>query len=134
MNNLFYYLFKLIHLIFTLFIIVTPFTNSNYFLLLHLVFVPFLLVHWIFNDNTCAITTVERIVKKRMLGDKYIDDEDCFTCQIIEPVFDLRKNYFEEYEKFLYFISTTLWLITIYKIYKKKTSGEIKSWYDMFKV
>ncbi len=66
MNNLFYYLFKLIHLIFTLFIIVTPFTNSNYFLLLHLVFVPFLLVHWIFNDNTCAITTVERIVKKRM--------------------------------------------------------------------
>ncbi len=128
-----HYLFKLIHLIFTLFILVTPFTNSNYFLLLHMVFVPFLMIHWIFNDNTCAITTAERIIKKRILGDKYVDDEDCFTCQIIEPVFDLRKNY-EDYATFLYFFSTSLWLMSVYKLYKKRTEGTIKSWHDLFKI
>ena len=129
--ELLYYLFKLIHIIFTLFILVTPFSNSNYFLLLHMVFVPFLMIHWIFNDNTCAITTAERLIKKRILKDKYIDDEDCFTCQIIEPVFDLRKNY-EQYATFLYFMSTSLWLLSAYKLYKKRKEGTIKSWHDLF--
>ena len=91
------------------------------------------MIHWIFNDNTCAITTAERIIKKRLLKERYVDDEDCFTCQIIEPVFDLRKNY-EEYATFLYFISTFLWLISVYKLYKKKQSGSIKSWHDLFQI
>ena len=59
-------IFTLLHILFLVFVLVSPFSNINYLLLLHSIFVPFMMVHWVANDNTCAITTAERLVKKNL--------------------------------------------------------------------
>jgi len=121
----------LIHVIFVLFVVGTPFIGSNYFLLLHAIFVPFMMIHWLCNDNTCCLTIVERNLRKHMSGKKKYNDEDCITCKIIEPVYDFRKNY-KTFSKIIYAITITLWLISLTRLYMKYKSGEIASFTDMF--
>ena len=53
-------LIKIIHISVIIFVILIPITNSPYLLLLHSVFIPFLLLHWVTNDNTCVLTTLEK--------------------------------------------------------------------------
>ena len=125
-------IFTLLHILFLVFVLVSPFSNINYLLLLHSIFVPFMMVHWVANDNTCAITTAERLVKKRIYNDEYNDESDCITCKLIHPVFDFRKNN-DKFTFLIYFITTLLWLITIYNLYSKYEVGEIKNWIDLFR-
>src|SRR4029079_19804711 len=94
----------LIHILFVLFIVLAPFSNSNYILILHFIFVPFMILHWILNDNTCVLTIIERNLRKKMYGEEQYDDEDCFTCRLIELVYDFKKNY-ETFSKFIYIIT-----------------------------
>jgi hypothetical protein len=54
----------LLHTLFVLFVVVTPFIDSNYFLFLHLMIVPFVMFHWVLNDNTCVLTIIERKLRK----------------------------------------------------------------------
>ena len=124
-------IFKILHIIFFTFVILGPFTNSNYILLLHSIFIPFLLVHWVFNDNTCAITTVEKIIKKSIKKEKYDKDKDCLTCKLIDPVFDFRKKNMSR-STFIYTVTIVLWLITIISLKKKIDRGEIAGWMDLF--
>jgi hypothetical protein len=124
-------IFKILHIIFFTFVILGPFTNSNYILLLHSIFIPFLLVHWVFNDNTCAITTVEKIIKKSIKKEKYDKEKDCLTCKLINPVFDFRKNNMSR-TTFIYTITIVLWLITIISLKMKINRGEIAGWMDLF--
>lgn len=124
-------IFKILHIIFFTFVILGPFTNSNYILLLHFIFIPFLLVHWVFNDNTCAITTVEKIIKKSIKKEKYDKEKDCLTCKLINPVFDFRKNNMSR-TTFIYTITIVLWLITIISLKMKINRGEIAGWMDLF--
>ena len=124
-------IFKILHIIFFTFVILGPFTNSNYILLLHSIFIPFLLVHWVFNDNTCAITTVEKIIKKSIKKEKYDKEKDCLTCKLIDPVFDFRKNNISR-STFIYTVTIVLWLITIISLKMKIDKGEIAGWMDLF--
>ena len=124
-------IFKILHIIFFTFVILGPFTNSNYILLLHSIFIPFLLVHWVFNDNTCAITTVEKIIKKSIKKEKYDKEKDCLTCKLIDPVFDFRKNNMSR-STFIYTVTIVLWLITIISLKMKIDKGEIAGWMDLF--
>ena len=64
-----------LHMLFVLFVIVVPFTSSNYLLFLHALFIPFLLFHWVLNDNTCALTIIERKLRQQISGSDKIDDE-----------------------------------------------------------
>lgn len=117
-----------IHLLFIIFILVTPFVNSNYFLLLHMITVPFLVAHWICGDNTCVLTIVERKIRG-----KPKEDKDCFTCKLIEPVYDFHKNY-EYFSKLTYLVVVCLWLISVGKLYCGYRSGAIGSFQDLFEV
>ena len=109
-------IFKILHIIFFTFVILGPFTNSNYILLLHSMFIPFLLVHWVFNDNTCAITRLKNY-KKINKKEKYDKERDCLTCKLINPVFDFRKNNMSQ--SFIYTVTIVLWIITIISLKKK---------------
>jgi hypothetical protein len=122
----------ILHMIFVLFVIVVPFTSSNYLLFLHALFIPFLLFHWILNDNTCALTIIERKLRQQISGSDKIDDE-CITCKLIEPVYDFRKNH-ETFTTIIYTITITLWLISVYKLYSGYSSGSISTWRDLFKI
>ncbi len=133
----------ILHIIFVLFVVITPFTNSTYFLMLHLIIVPFVMMHWLLNDNTCVLTVVERKLRKEVQksslpngaeqteADINAIDEECITCKLIEPVYDFRKNY-ETFSKIIYAITIALWLITVFKLVGKYRSGEIGSFKDLF--
>ncbi len=122
-------LITLLHTLFVLFVIFIPFTNMNYFLMLHAIFLPFIMLHWICNDNTCILTVVERNLRKRIYGK--VDEEDCVTCRLIEPVYDFRKNY-ATFSVIIYTITILLWLISVGKLGYKYKTGDITSFIDLF--
>lgn len=121
----------LIHILFVLFVIVAPFTNSNYILFVHAIFIPFLLIHWVCNDNTCVLTIIERKLRKQLYKD--YDEDDCITCRLVEPVYDFRKNY-KSFTVLIYAVTILLWSISFGKLAYRYKDGEIKSYKDLFEV
>lgn len=113
-----------------LFVVITPFLNSNYLLLMHAIIVPFIMIHWILNDNTCMLTTIEKHIRERMNGAP-VNTHDCFTCRLIDPIYDFKSNY-EDYSNFIYLITTALWFISLIKLTCKWRSGEINSLISLF--
>lgn len=129
---MYYFILKFIsfiHLLIVLFILIVPFLNMNYLLLLHAIIVPFIVMHWLLNNNTCALTLAERNLKKILYED--IDDDDCFTCKLIEPVYDFKKN-FESYSILIYVITIGLWLMSAGKLYYKYKTRQITNYLDLF--
>jgi hypothetical protein len=122
---------SLLHVLFVIFVVVTPFINSNYFLMMHIIFLPFMMLHWLCNDNTCVLTVVEKYLKRKLYGK--IDEEECLTCKLIEPVYDFRKNY-AQFSLIIYAITIMLWLISVGRMTYKYKSGEITSYIDLFKI
>lgn len=127
-----YFLLKfitLVHLLLVLFIIIAPFLGMNYFLLLHAIIVPFIVMHWVFNDNTCALTLLEKHLKKIVYGE--VDEDECITCQLINPVYDFKKNY-ETFSIIIYSITIGLWVISAGRLFYRYKTGSISSWPDLF--
>jgi hypothetical protein len=104
--------------------------GSNYFLLLHAITIPFIVVHWLFSDNTCFLTLVERNLRKKI--DSNYDDDNCFTCKLIEPVYDFNKNN-EDKSTFIYSVTGLLWIIAVGRLYYKYNNGEITDWRDFMR-
>lgn len=130
MKDLILRFITLLHIFFILFVIITPFTKSNYFMLLHIILVPFMMLHWIFNNNTCVLTIIERYIRKKVYGDEDMK-ENCFTCKLIEPVYDFNKNY-KSFSQIIYLITIGLWILSAGKLYCKYKSGEITNYQDLF--
>jgi len=121
-------LIMLCHYAIILCVVGIPFTSNNYLLVMHFICVPFMMGHWYMNDNTCALTMIE-IELRRKLGYN-VNKDECFTCQLIEPVYDFKANN-KEWETYLYVISTCLWLITTYKLFSMYARGEIYTMHDL---
>ena len=122
---------SLVHIIFVIFVVLTPFSNINYFLMLHAIFLPFIMLHWICNDNTCVLTVIERNLRKKIYGK--VDEEDCITCRLIEPVYDFRKDY-ATFSMIIYAITITLWLCSVGKLAYKYKTGDITDYIDLFRI
>lgn len=120
----------LLHVLFVIFVVVTPFVNSNYFLFIHSIFIPFLILHWICNDNTCVLTIIERKLRKEINKTDDVDD-DCITCKLIEPVYDFRKNY-KTFTILIYGITLLLWSISAGRLIYKYNNGTISEFKDLF--
>lgn len=121
-------LIKIIHICVILFVVIIPFTGSPYLLLLHSVFIPFLLLHWVTNDNTCVLTTLE----KHFRGIKTKEEEkECITCNLINPIFGFKKSY-SELSFYIYCITIGMWLLSISRLGWKYKTGEITKIKDLF--
>jgi hypothetical protein len=131
MNKILLYLIKILHILLVLFIIISPFLNINFILALHFIIVPFIILHWILNDNKCALTLIEKNIRNRIYGDEN-DNNDCFTCKLIEPIYDFKSDY-ETMSHIIYIITISLWIITSTKLYLKYRCGEIKS-FESFRI
>jgi hypothetical protein len=116
-------LINVLHLIVIIFIICTPFTDSNYLLLMHVIIIPFILIHWLLNNNTCSLTLAEQYIRNKTYG-VYPKDDECFTYKFISPIYDFNKNY-EAYSNFTYIITIGLWALSSYKLYDKVNTGKI---------
>lgn len=130
MNWLLLQLIVILHIIFVLFVIITPFTNYTPLLFLHAFIVPFVMLHWVMNNNMCSLTLAEKKVREHLYGTT--NSNDCFTCRVIEPVYDFAKDN-GEYSIFIYTVTTILWTISMYKLYMKVQNGEIAHLEDLGK-
>lgn len=118
---------QLIHLIIFLFIIFAPLSDNKEILFLHVIFIPLLFIHWMTNNNICAITELEMQLRKKINSNPDNSKENCFTCKIIDPVFDLNKS---EQNNVIYGTTFALWLWSLNKIllkYEKKEFASFKA-------
>jgi len=130
MSNIVANIIWFIHLIFIILVVIVPFSNSPYLLMMHSIFIPFMILHWVTNNDTCVLTTIEktaRDIKKKE------DEKDCLTCKLINPVFNFKKDN-EKSSKFIYIITITLWLFSITKLGLKYKRNEITKLKDLFEV
>lgn len=126
MNEIIGQIIHILHTILIIGVVGVPFLNMPYFLLLHSVFVPFMILHWLVNDNTCVLTTLERNITHKK-------DDECITCRLINPIFDFKKNNSNN-SKTIYIITIVLWCISTLKLYLMYKSGKLSSLNDLFQV
>ncbi len=129
MNHLILNLIVVIHMLVVLFVCFVPFTNQTNLLFLHSIIVPFIILHWVTNNNTCALTIIEKHMRFRIYGTPPNDNE-CFMSMIINPVYDFTANY-TDYSDIIYLITVILWGISCYKLILKYKQGEITSIRDL---
>lgn len=116
------------HFLVVCFVVSVPFFGNNYLLLMHSITVPFMMVHWITNDNTCVLSLMEVEIRKR-LGIE-IKEQDCFTCQLINPVYDFKANN-EQWSTIIYIVTTCLMLLSMFRLYCSYEKGDIQNIQDI---
>jgi hypothetical protein len=121
---------SVLHIIVILFVLLAPFSNSNYFLFMHIIIVPFIMLHWYLNNNTCSLTIAEKAIRQHMNKGVNVEDDECYTYKFIAPIYDFNKNH-EEYSRFIYILTSGLWLVSVYNLYTKFSNGSISSIYDL---
>ena len=90
LNNVLLLFINIIHLMVILFIIIIPFSGSNYLLSLYIIIIPFIILHWLINDNTCCLTLLEKKIRSSINGQE-IDKEDTYMHKLIAPIYDFKK-------------------------------------------
>ena len=131
MNKLILYFIILVHFLVVCFVLFVPFMGNNYLLLLHSIIVPFIMLHWVVNDNTCVLSTLEYKLREKMSDGVKIDKNECFTAKLINPIYDFKENN-KDYSTLIYLLTTGLWLTSIGKLYYRYSTGEISSLHDFF--
>lgn len=104
-NSLYSIIIKAIHLLFVLFIVLTPFFGNEFMLTYHFIAIPFLVLHWITNNDTCALTLLESKVRG-------VDDDQTFIGNIIKPIYNAHLT-----SKHYYWIMAVLFLITTLRLH-----------------
>jgi len=125
MNSIVLKLILVIHLLFVLFVVLVPFVGSNYTLLIHIIIVPFMILHWYTNQNNCALTVMEKNIRRKLYGFTPKPVE-CFTFNIIAPVYDFTKTNYDM-AGIIYFVAISLWFIAVYKFYSNYRDGKMNS-------
>ena len=77
---------KIIHLLFVLYVIIAPFSGKCEVITMHAIIVPFLFLHWLTNNDTCALTEIEKFLCNKN------DNEETFIGSIVSPVYKVDSN------------------------------------------
>jgi len=133
MNQLCSIIIFILHFAFAGFVTLVPFYGNSYLRLIHTLIVPFIMAHWIMNNNTCALTLMEKKIRKYLQGVGEVDRKDCFVGNLIEPVYDFVANN-QDHATIIYVVTFLLWTVSTYKLYTAFKSGKIKSILDLMRV
>lgn len=93
----------MIHLCVVLFVALAPFSKSCNLVLLHALCIPFMYLHWVTNNDTCALTELEKLLSNKR------NNQETFIGSIVSPVYKLENND-------LKIASMLLWLISLSRI------------------
>lgn len=99
-----------LHMLFVVWMVVTPFTNNEPNLVLHLFVGPFLWFHWIMNEDACSLTLME--MKLRGIQ----DCKESFFHHVVSPIYKPRD---EDIRVMAWMASIGLWLVTLSKVLKR---------------
>jgi hypothetical protein len=123
------FLILLFHIFVIIMALIIPFSNSNYLLMMYIITIPVVLMHWIFKDNTCMISLVEKKIRKTYGS----NIDDCVTCKLIEPIYDFSKNN-EKYSNYIYIITIIIYFVAVFRMFYKYKIGTITKFSDLFKL
>lgn len=129
LNNFLIVLISILHLIIILFILIVPFSDSNYLLFMYCIVIPFIILHWILNNNMCCLTVAENYIRNITNGTK-INIQDNFTYKLIAPIYDFNKNH-QQFSIIIYIVTLLLWSIAMSNLTIKYNSGQIKTFNDI---
>ena len=107
----------LLHLLFIIFVVTTPFVTDNPFILLYYCLIlVFVMIHWYLNNDTCVLT----IIEAKLRGKK---DTETFMGRLIKPIYNISSKeiqYFAIALLIFAFLKIRLWekerCDTIYRI------------------
>ena len=84
--------------------VLAPFSTQDAVLAAYVLIMPLVWVHWVLNDDTCALTLLER----RLRG--LTCDEESFIYRIVSPVYKIRD---EQVRVVAWWGSALLWLVAL---------------------
>ena len=82
-QNFWSHIVRLFHSALILFMIIAPFCKNREYVILHAIIVPFLYFHWLTNNDTCALTELEKYLSNKK------ENEETFIGSIISPVYKI---------------------------------------------
>lgn len=124
---------RTIHILIIVAVVIGPFVTTNITLCLYAVIIPFIMLHWYTNNNVCALTTLEKHLRKKPQTASTVAPSEtdaaqtsvseCFTCDLIEPVYDVHKNMPSFSSKGIYIGTLLLWVIALVRIQRTYAVG-----------
>lgn len=108
-------LIQVIHGLFILFMMFAPLSNNLFILIMQFIFGCSLIIHWSFNDQTCALTLLEKHVRG-------VDDNESFIYQIVGPVYGISNT---DMCQIAYVILIISMAISLYKIRNHPELGAV---------
>jgi hypothetical protein len=88
-----------------------------------------MMAHWYTNDNNCALTLMEKKLRENIYGVEP-DHNDCFTYNLIAPIYDFRKNY-DDMSIIIYLVTICLWGYTLLRLYTNYQEGHLSKLEDL---
>ena len=88
------------------FMVWAPTSGNKLALVVHVLVTPFLWLHWLLNDDTCALT----ILEKRLRG---CDDGSSFVYNLVSPVYKVRDA---DMRAWCWVSSVVLWLVSLSQV------------------
>ena len=78
-----HFVVKAIHALVVAWAVIAPFSKWKHLRLTYVIFAPFLMLHWLLNNDTCALTTIECALRG-------LDDcSDSFVHKIVSPIYKI---------------------------------------------
>jgi hypothetical protein len=100
---------RLLHVMFVVWVLWVPFSNNEPMLVLYMFVIPFLWMHWLLNQDTCALTLLERYLRG-------VDSSESFMHNVVSPVYVIRDD---QLRAVCWVASAVLWLIALRKVLKR---------------
>ena len=115
-----------LHVAFVAFVITTPFTDSEELLTLYVATIPFVCLHWIYNNDTCMLTLLE----KHFRG---VADDNSFFHALFSPIYTPSGFSDACTKRLTWIVTIVLWLIALQRLRKtgfkfaKHVASEMRS-------
>lgn len=103
-----------IHILMFLSVVIIPFTNNKILVLINLLFMMLILLHWIVNNNVCALTIAEKMIRGTQ------DDDQTFFGNIFGKFYTFGKE-----ERISWFVIIFLIIFSATMVIKDKTIQRI---------
>lgn len=80
---MYHFVVYLIHALVLAWAVISPFSRWKYLRLTYVIFAPFLMLHWLMNNDTCALTTIECTLRG-------LDDcSESFIHKVVSPIYKI---------------------------------------------
>jgi Na+/H+-dicarboxylate symporter len=96
-----------LHMAFVVMNVLIPFVGTDELLKYHAIVIPFLYLHWVTNEDTCALTVMERAARG-------CGKERSFFHHLVSPVYKFHQD---GVDVFIWLVSFFLWTISMVRVF-----------------